>query len=171
VYLVGFAIEVYYNARTFECQIWIPRLKSLHSFSVVLILYMLCFLWFLPQPVVTSTKSSWHVQVQKIYLPLDYILSIVWEHLLQHNHMLEEFMNDQLHQTPLHTYSAVKSFPITKSYRFRRGVGCLVSILTLTFGTSAMAELSACTSVPRKFLGIHLCQRLSVRRGYRKRTD
>jgi hypothetical protein len=57
-----------------------------------------------------------------------------------------------------------------KSLRLRSGMDFRASILTLTFGTTRTAELSAlragCTLTPRKFLGSHFYYMLSGPQGY-----
>ena len=58
----------------------------------------------------------------------------------------------------------------SKSLRLRSGMEFRASILTLTFGTTRTAELSAlragCTLTPRKFLGSYFYYMLSGPQGY-----
>jgi hypothetical protein len=62
-----------------------------------------------------------------------------------------------------------------KSWRLREGMECWAYILTLPFGTTRTAELSALhtgrASPPRKFLGTRFCYRLSGPQGYWMRTE
>ena len=63
----------------------------------------------------------------------------------------------------------------TKSWRLRRGMEYRDSVLTLTFGTTRTAMLSAVRSgrtlPPRKLLGTEFCYRLSGAQGYWMRTE
>jgi hypothetical protein len=66
----------------------------------------MCFMFcdFFHKLLSPQLNSCGNVQVQIICLPLVYVFPKVWERSVQHNLMLEEFINDLLHQTSLHAY-------------------------------------------------------------------